>query len=160
MYPHLSAALSIVNSGALRHAMPRALCNDGMNTVEEVRRLRLAQLLNEFRTYAELNSRLGNTSRDSTLSQIASESIGSKTGKPKAMGSPMARRLEKACDKPEGWMDRDPECDRVWPFAGRVDVERISKLPADLLSEAVGALNEVLRRAEASSGKDRGQAAA
>ncbi|TVO53831.1 hypothetical protein [Denitromonas halophila] len=39
------------------------------------------------------------------LSQIQSGWMGKKDKKPRAVGSAMARRLEKACNKPAGWMD-------------------------------------------------------
>jgi len=151
---YLSAPLIAVNSDALTHLISPALCNAGMRTVEETRRLRLAQLVQEKGSYVALNGLLGMSARDSTLSQIANASRGSKTGQPKTMGSPMARKLETVCGKPVGWMDRDPECDAAaWPFDGRVDLASVNHLPPELLSEAVGALNEVLRRAQALSGK-------
>jgi hypothetical protein len=92
-----------------------------MKTVEEVRRLRLAQLVAESGGgYAELNRKRGKDERDSTLSQYANQSPNSKgakdgkPAKPKDMGSKLARALEKACEKPTGWMDTDP--DEFWPF--------------------------------------------
>lgn len=91
-----------------------------MKTVEEVRRIRLKMLINEVGgTAADLNRATRKNDRDSTYSQILNQSLGSKTGKPKQMGSPMARALEEACSKPVGWMDTDPDIsDDAWPFAG------------------------------------------
>lgn len=80
-----------------------------MKTVEEVRRERLAMLVEEFGSLANLNERLGYVRRDSTLSQYLNSSKGSRTDKPKVMGSPVARRLEAACKKNAGWMDTDPD---------------------------------------------------
>lgn len=80
-----------------------------MKVVEDVRRLRLAQLVEEFGSYAALNERLGRKRIDSTLSQYANRSLDSKTQQPKVMGSSTARKLEQACGKPEGWMDTDPD---------------------------------------------------
>lgn len=104
----LSAPLNIVNSAALRHVVSATLSNYGMRTIEEIRRLRLKQLAEEFGSYAELNAKLGNDRRDSSLSQIANQSSNSKGGSPKSMGSPTARSLERVCSKPRGWMDNDP----------------------------------------------------
>lgn len=121
-----------------------------MKTVEEIRRLRLLQLREEFGSYVKLGERLGMTPRDSTLSQYANGSSGSKTGQPKGMGSTLARRIEAACGKATGWMDSDPDVEQLlWPFGDRVDIGAIASLPPDFLSEAVGALNDVLRRASA-----------
>uniref|UniRef100_A0A193SBN0 Uncharacterized protein n=1 Tax=biofilter metagenome TaxID=1070537 RepID=A0A193SBN0_9ZZZZ len=80
-----------------------------MKTVEEVRKERLAELRKEFGSFAAINEKLGRIPTDSTLSQIANASVGSKTKKPKTMGSEQARSLEAALDKPKGWMDTDPE---------------------------------------------------
>lgn len=41
------------------------------------------------------------------LSQVRNQQIDAKTKKPREMGTKMARRLEKAFDKPTGWMDQD-----------------------------------------------------
>lgn len=76
-----------------------------MNTIEEIRRLRLAELKKEFGSYVALNSRLGLTARDSTLSQCGNASSNSKSGKPRSMGSELARALERATGKEIGWMD-------------------------------------------------------
>lgn len=80
-----------------------------MKTVEEVRRTRLAELKSEFGSFAAINAKIDRLPTDSTLSQIANASLGSKTKKPKAMGSDQARLLEEKLQKPRGWMDTDPE---------------------------------------------------
>lgn len=125
MIDHLSAALRFVNSGALRHAISAGLSNVRMRTVEEVRRARLAQLVEEYGSYVKLGEKLGLTERDSTLSQIANQSVNSRTTTPKTMGSTLARRIETACRKPVGWMDTDPN---LWPF-DQVDLGRVQALP-------------------------------
>lgn len=148
MYAYLSASLMDVNSAALPHGNSAALLNPYMRTVDEVRRLRLQELRDDAGSLAALNERLQLSRNDSTLSQYANLSPGSKTSKPKAMGSSMARRLEAAFNKETGWMDTDPDC-HAWPFGDRVDYSQIRGLPSDAIAEAVGALNEVLRRAGA-----------
>jgi hypothetical protein len=80
----------------------------GMKTVEEVRRVRLAQLRQEARSLVALNEKLGLSARDATLSQILNEAKNSRTGTPKQMGSKLAREIEVACGKEVGWMDTDP----------------------------------------------------
>lgn len=45
------------------------------------------------------------------LSQIRTQAIDAKTGKPRQMGGVMARRLEKAFNKPDGWMDQQVVAD-------------------------------------------------
>ena len=112
-----SAALIRVNlfqhSAPLRRLTLAADSNAGVKTVDVVRRLRLKDLQVEFLSLVAINGRLGLSARDSNLSQIVAGSIGSKTGRPKTMGSDLARRLELVCDKPVGWMDTDPAFDRL-----------------------------------------------
>lgn len=66
-------------------------------------------LVHEVGSYANLNEALGRKRIDSTLSQYANQSKGSKSAKPKVMGSATARELERVCNKPVGWMDTDPD---------------------------------------------------
>jgi len=76
-----------------------------MRTVEEIRRLKLAQLesdLGSLRAVAEL------TGIDkSQLSQWKNASPDSKTGKPRNMSSRSARRIEELAGKPALWMDHE-----------------------------------------------------
>ena len=131
-----SAALIVVNSSALRHRPSAWLSNSRMKTVEEVRRARLAMLVKEFKSYAELNEKLGRPRRDATLTQYANQSVGSKTAKRKGMGSATARLLESACKKEPGWMDTDPE---LWPFLD-IDHQKVTKLLGRHRNQLEGAL--------------------
>lgn len=79
-----------------------------MKTVEEVRRIRLHELLVEHGSWARLNELTSKKKLDSTYSQIAGQVIGSKSGAPKQMGSASARQLEVSLRLPRGWMDTDP----------------------------------------------------
>ncbi len=125
-----------------------------MKTVEEIRVARLRMLIQEHGSAAALNRAAGRNERDSTLSQILTGAPNSKTGKPKTMGSDLARDLEIATNKPRGWMDNPPDDDEdlaateqpaaasraeQWPFTSiaRSDVE---KLPADDRSKLEGAI--------------------
>lgn len=92
-------------------------------------------------TFSEMNVRLGRLRRDATLSQVAQAAPNTRTGRPRQMGDDQARDIERAFDKPVGWMDRDPEMDaleerlrsltpqepaavyRLWPFS-RVTAEQ------------------------------------
>lgn len=104
-------ALSTAPGYAMRSAPRDAI--PGMKTVEEVRRQRLQMLRDEYGTLAALNEKLELGKRDSTLSQYLNQSTGTKTSKPKVMGSPMARRLEQVCGKEVGWMDTDPDLEEA-----------------------------------------------
>lgn len=99
----MSIAASYARANARRYVIA------AMKTVEEVRRERLQLLREEFGSLSALNAKLELSARDSTLSQYLNQSKGTKTGTPKVMGSPMARRLEQACGKEVGWMDTDPQ---------------------------------------------------
>lgn len=89
-----------------------------MKTVEEVRRERLRELLKEVGgSLVSLNKRTDKNDRDSTYSQILNQSVGSRTGKPKEMGSALARSLETHFGKPVGWMDTPINAESTdWPF--------------------------------------------
>lgn len=121
-----------------------------MKVVEDVRRERLLQLKDEHKSWVALNKLLGMEPRDSTLSQIANAATGSKTLKPKAMGSPLARRLEAVCKKPAGWMDTDPAFDGagMWPF-DLIPHERIAELTSSQRGFVQSAIADALDRLDA-----------
>lgn len=123
-----------------------------MRTVEEVRRLRLAQLNEAAGGWAAMNEALDLAARDSTLSQIANQSQGTKTKKPKTMGSLLARRIEVAFKKPVGWMDTDPD---AWPFE-TVDQERFERLSERQKGRVEQAVADALALIESESEKQRG----
>lgn len=75
----------------------------GMRTVDEIRRENLEQLAREAGTMDAVAERVG--SNPVYLSQVRTRMRDSKTGTPRSLGTKMARRLEKAFDKPKGWMD-------------------------------------------------------
>ena len=76
-----------------------------MKTIGEIRLDNLLELIEDHGSLAQLNELMGLARTDATLSQIKNRSLDSKTKKPRAMGDPLARRLEKACGKEPGWMD-------------------------------------------------------
>lgn len=80
---------------------------EAMKTVEDIRHGNLRRLAEESGGITALNTRLGRSARDSTFNQILNRSANSKGGKPKAMGTRMARGIEEALSLSEGWMDTD-----------------------------------------------------
>lgn len=101
------------NSIERHHRLSSALCNAFVKSIAQVRRERLAQLHEEFGSYVKISELLGRSKRDATLSQIANEAAISKSGRARRMGDDQARAIEKACNKPEFWMDRDPDFERL-----------------------------------------------
>lgn len=81
-----------------------------MQTVADTRRQRLAMLVRDHNdSLATLNEALGLDRTDATLSQIRTQAPHSKTGRPRAMGDELARRIEERLKLPTGWMDTPPE---------------------------------------------------
>ena len=80
-----------------------------MQTVAETRRQRLALLVKSHGgRLAELNEAIGLDRTDATLSQIRTQAKHSKTGKPRAMGDDLARKIEERLQLQTGWMDTPP----------------------------------------------------
>lgn len=65
-------------------------------------------LIDKHGSIANLNAAIGLSRTDATLSQIKNQSVHSKTGTPRAMGDPMARKIEQELGLPNGWMDTPP----------------------------------------------------
>lgn len=76
-----------------------------MKTVAENRRINLESLIKQCGTMEALAQLVGSSSV--YLSQIRTAAVDVKTGRPREMGSVMARRLETAAKKARGWMDAD-----------------------------------------------------
>lgn len=79
-----------------------------MQTVFETRRIRLRQLIAQYKTIAALNVKLGWEETNARLSQIQNRSIRSDRGTPYEMGDTTAREIEEALRLPTGWMDTPP----------------------------------------------------
>ena len=84
-----------------------------MQTIDETRRQRLQILIDKHGTLAALNEALGLARTDATLSQIKNKSAHSKTGTPRCMGDPLARRIEEKLGLQLGWMDTPPSRDQA-----------------------------------------------
>lgn len=74
-----------------------------VKTISEIRHENLLTLIGEMGSADALAEAAGTS--PVYLSQVKNKSPDSKTGKPRQIGDPMARRLEAAANKPEGWMD-------------------------------------------------------
>jgi hypothetical protein len=77
----------------------------GVQTISETRRQRLAMLLQQHGSLAALNEAIGLVRTDATLSQIKNQSAHHSTGKPRAMGDDLARKIELGLNLEHGWMD-------------------------------------------------------
>jgi len=75
-----------------------------MDTIEETRRKRIQILREEFGGYTELEEITG--IKYAQWNQWANASKDSKTGRPRAMSSDIARKVEHLLKKPFGWMDQ------------------------------------------------------
>jgi hypothetical protein len=74
-----------------------------MRKIEDVRRDNLARLREELGSVNALVERTGKA--QSQISQWLNASAKSGSGKPRNISSDSCREIERACDKPDGWMD-------------------------------------------------------
>lgn len=74
-----------------------------MQTIEEIRRARLALLETEAGSQSELASVIEKAPAQISQWKNASRTA---TGRGRAMSSDIARDIERACNKPRGWMDQ------------------------------------------------------
>ena len=114
-----------------------------VQTIDETRRQRLNMLIEKHGSIANLNEQLGLARTDATLSQIKNKSTHSKTGTPRAMGDPMARKIEAALGLPNGWMDTPPS---YVEMLGEEDprtkvMQLMESIPPDQWSTAVRVLD-------------------
>jgi hypothetical protein len=79
-----------------------------MKTVEENRRDWLVALIDQHGSIAALNIKLDRDRTDATLSQIKNQSTHHKTGKPRTMGSEVARDIEEKLGLERGALDYPP----------------------------------------------------
>lgn len=115
-----------------------------MRVVEEIRLLHLKRLVNQFGSVTELNKRLGRPARDATLSQIYNRNPDSKTGRPRDMGSGLARSIEEALEYEKGFLDNDPD---LWPFID-MSPARFAALPDRLKGKAEGEIQRIVEEWE------------
>lgn len=84
-----------------------------MKTISEIRVDNLDALIKEFGTQDKV-AELGETS-SVYLSQVRNQTPDVKTGKPREMGNPIARKLEIGCNKERGWMDHEHDIEGAKP---------------------------------------------
>jgi hypothetical protein len=89
------------------------LNNGEMKTINDIHRENLQLLVEEFEGATSVANKIGCS--PSQFSQWANASENSGTGKPRGMSAASARRIEKACEKPVGWMDVDHKKDALRP---------------------------------------------
>jgi len=104
-----SDTLTILSSDTLIDIDSYALSNSGM-TVDEIRRHRLFELLDELGSLVALARLLGHNGT-AQISQWKTAAPDSKTGKPRKISDDSARRIEAVTGKPRGWMDSPPDAD-------------------------------------------------
>jgi hypothetical protein len=78
-----------------------------VKTIEEIRRANFSSLVAEAGGVSKFAEKM--TKSQSQFSQIINKSPDSKTGKPKEIGSKLAREIEQRLGKEIGWMDHEPE---------------------------------------------------
>lgn len=113
-----------------------------MKPIGTIRRENLELLVREAKTLEVLATEVGST--PIYLSQIRNQAVDSKTGRPREMGTSMARRLEIARGKLEGWMDQDhttespqPDASNVYEITPRRRVPIVSWVAAGNLEDIV-----------------------
>ena len=74
-----------------------------MKTIDVIRHENLLQLIGEAGSVQAVATRAGKS--NAQISQLKTRSVHSGTGKPRSVGDLLARELEKAFNKPTGWMD-------------------------------------------------------
>lgn len=154
---HHSVALGFCNSDAQSLGPSDPLSNPLMQAIGEIRRSNLGRLKDKYGTWSALNLALGRSTRDATLGQIWNRNVDSKTGRPREMGSTLARTIEMRLGLETGWMDTsataeparlnsNPESDVVRPALlpaddGYIRIEHLSATP---MMGAGGTLDEPL----------------
>jgi hypothetical protein len=76
-----------------------------VKTIGDIRRENLEALITEAGTLEKLAAAASTSPQ--YLSQIRNQTLDVKTGRPREMGTAMARRLEEAGRKTSGWMDAE-----------------------------------------------------
>lgn len=74
-----------------------------MSTTADIRRQNLINLIDEFGTQEAVAARAATS--QVYISQLRTSAPDSKTGRPREIGPRLARKLERGCGKPDGWMD-------------------------------------------------------
>lgn len=143
---HLKRAASFNQAQRLLPLLSTALAIEPMKTVGQIRVDNVALLVKENGTLEAVAELAGTSSV--YLSQIRNASLDQSTGRPRQMGTPMARRLEAACNKPLGWMDTPHAAEDASTEAAPSNIVRAAQWPFEQLDrEKLGKLshNDALR---------------
>lgn len=93
-----------------------------MQTINEIRRARIKQLIDEIGSVKALAEKLERS--PGQVSQWSNASIDSKSQKPRAISSQTARYIEKICGRPTGWMDMPSAAEPM--VIAKLEAERIA----------------------------------
>lgn len=104
-----------------------------MQTVEDIRREWLVELIRRHKTLASLNIALGRSKTDATLSQIKNQAVDSKSGNPRNMGSPLAREIESKLGIEPGTLDHPLHSEGSDRWAAYQDADEAIKALVDYL---------------------------
>lgn len=132
----ISHGVSAVNSHSGIFFLTRSASNTTMQTVNETRNTRLMLLIDKHGSIAALNEAIGLPRTDATLSQIKNRSPHHKTGRPRAMGDDLARKIEATLGLPAGWMDTPPSYADTHDDDKSRALQAMEALPADQYATA------------------------
>lgn len=103
MIASISDALNQKQAARSFHCLSDALPISRMKTIADIRLENLELLIEEIGSGEAVAEKAGTS--PVYLSQLRHKAIDSKTGKPRQIGDPLARKLEGGCGKEVGWMD-------------------------------------------------------
>jgi hypothetical protein len=116
----LSDALYFGQAPRSLRSLSASLAMASMKTVAAIRRENLVLLAEELGSMEAVAARVDST--PVYLSQIRRQMPDSRTKRPRELGTELARRLERACEKPDGWMDQDHSSPEAAPELVVADV--------------------------------------
>lgn len=138
----ISVTLKEVNSAARIHILRTTLNNCRVLTNDQIRRDRLASLVEELGSVQAVADKVEKA--PAQVSQWLNASTDFKSGRPRNMSSDIARWIEGKCGKPPGWMDQPDSGNQF--FSPELH-EAIRELDEESLWFAENALRSHLRMA-------------
>lgn len=128
-----------------------------MQTIAEIRRARLEQLIEQHGSIANLNIALGWARTDPKLTQIRNANTRQGRDKPYQMGDAMAREIETTLQLERGWMDNpqnpNPYADERIARAVKI-MESMQDWQLDQTVKIVTAIAEPATAPKVSNGDD------
>lgn len=127
-----------------------------MKTIDEIRRANLLLLIEECGTGRGAAAKLATVTgvKAPMISQY-SRAVKGKSGKPRAMGSEVARQMEHGMGKEPGWMDMDHSPARTVGEADQLDMLR--RLTPGQLDRVFGMVEEFVELNAAARGEPQPQ---